>query len=259
MTTLTLNSVAIGYATRTLVRDVNFTLRPGEAIAVLGRNGSGKTTLFRAILGLLAPMSGEICIGEKNVGLLAPADIARVIAYVPQAINSTLGLRVIEVVEMARAPHLAWYARPLAKERKIAEAALTELNMHDFAERRFDELSGGEKQLVLIARALAAQAPIILMDEPTANLDFGNQYLILDEIAKLKRRGISVLFTTHAPDHALRIADRTLTMARDGRARLGATRETLTADALTSLYDVPVELVPFTGGVMTTVQLTTRT
>jgi iron complex transport system ATP-binding protein len=255
MTSLVVEKLTIGF-TRPLVRDLSFTLAAGEAIAVLGKNGSGKTTLFRTLLGLVTPLRGNVRADATPVSQLTPEAIARVIAYVPQTNSAALGLSVIEVVEMARAPHLAWYARPRARDREIAMNALAELNMADFAERPIDQLSGGERQLVLIARALAAEAPIILMDEPTANLDFGNQFTLLDEIAKLKARGLAVMFTTHAPDHALRIADRTLTLNRDGVAEIGPTADILTAARLSALYDMPIALVPHANGVITTVERT---
>ncbi len=260
MSALAVQQLTIGYAGRALARDITFTLAPSEAVAILGQNGSGKTTLFRTLLGLLAPLAGVAKLHHKPVAEWLPAALAREIAYVPQAGTAQSGLRVIDVVEMARAAHLAWYAQPQQKDREIALAALDEMNLAEFAERNFDELSGGEKQLVLIARALAAESPIILMDEPTANLDFGNQYLLLDEIAKLKARGKSIIFTTHAPDHALRIADRTLMLMPGGRVALGITQEVVTAPALTALYDVPVQLVPYGSGVVTTVsRVTTQT
>jgi iron complex transport system ATP-binding protein len=247
-TTLRANQLAIGYGGKPLVSGISFNLTPGEAIAVLGRNGSGKTTLFRTLLGLLPGIAGSVQLGDRAVHALSPAELARLIAFVPQSVSPTLGLTVLEAVEMARAPHLAWYAAPRAHDRSIALAALAELGMARFAHRPLDELSSGEKQLAMIARALAAEAPVILMDEPTANLDFGNQYLLLDEIAKLKSRGLAVMFTTHAPDHALRIADRTLTLARDGHATIGDTATILTAESLGALYEMPIALITTASG-----------
>jgi iron complex transport system ATP-binding protein len=240
---LTVQNLGIGYATRTLASDISFALGSGEVIAILGPNGSGKTTLFRTMLGLLPALHGAILLDGKAVSTLAPSAIARGVAYVPQVSASFANFSVIEIVAMARAPHLAWYASPGAKDRAIAENALAELNIRDFVEREFTELSGGERQLVMIARALASEATILLMDEPTASLDFGNQFLILDEIAKLKARGVAVIFTTHHPDHALRIADRTLTIARDGKVRIGATGTVLNEASLTALYGIDIDVI----------------
>ena len=250
---LSIQNLAIGYAQHQIASNISFTLEAGEAIAVLGPNGCGKTTLFRTLLGLLPRLQGEIQLDTRSISDLSAAEIARNIAYVPQVSSSFFNFNVIEVVAMARTPHLAWYALPGVTDRKIAASALAELGMADFAKRPFDELSGGERQLVLIARALAAEAPIILLDEPTASLDFGNQFLILDEIAKLTARGRAVLFTTHNPDHALRIAERTLAMSRSGHIDCGATAAILNSKSLTALYGIDVQLMPGPNGPITTV------
>jgi iron complex transport system ATP-binding protein len=240
---LSAQNLSIGYAARLLASNISFTLHDGEVIAILGPNGSGKTTLFRTLLGLTPTLAGTTLLSRRAISELTPSATARMVAYVPQVPASFANFSVIEVVQMARAPHLAWYASPGAKDRAIAANALAELNIGDFAEREFIELSGGERQLVMIARALASEAKILLMDEPTASLDFGNQFLILDEIAKLKARGVAVIFTTHHPDHALRIADRTLTIARDGQVQIGVTKTLLNAHSLTALYGIGIDLI----------------
>lgn len=246
-------ALAIGYPQRLLAGDISFDLQPGEAIAILGPNGSGKTTLFRTLLGLLPARAGEVRLGEQSLGSLSPAEIARHIAYVPQAANGFFNFSVIEVVKMARAAHLPWYAQPGARDHALAIDALAELNIAAFANRDFAELSGGERQLVMIARALASEARILLLDEPTASLDYGNQFLILDEIARLKARGVAILFTTHDPNQAMRIADRTLTITRQGVVNIGATRDIVTRDSLAELYAIDVQLLPGPGGPLITV------
>lgn len=250
---LSTRDLTIGYPRRKLAAHISFALDKGEAVAILGPNGSGKTTLFRTLLGLLPALAGEVALNDRPMTALAPAEIARNIAYVPQAAAGFFNFSVIEVVEMARAAHLAWYAQPGVKDRAIAQQALAELNIAHFANREFAELSGGERQLVMIARALASEARILLLDEPTASLDYGNQFLILDEIAKLKTRGVAILFTTHNPDQALRIADRTLTISREGVINIGATRAVVTRDSLAALYAIDVQLMPGPDGQMITV------
>ncbi len=240
---LSAQNLRIGYVDRVLASNISFTLNDGEVIAILGPNGSGKTTLFRTLLGLTPALQGAALLNGRAISEFTPSAIARMVAYVPQVSASFANFSVIEVVLMARAAHLAWYASPGAKDRAVAANALAELNIGDFAEREFIELSGGERQLTMIARALASEAKILLMDEPTASLDFGNQFLILDEIAKLKARGVSVIFTTHHPDHALRIADRTLTITRDGQVQIDATQTLLSADSLTALYGISIDLI----------------
>ena len=250
---LSTRDLTIGYPRRKLAAHISFALDKGEAVAILGPNGSGKTTLFRTLLGLLPALAGEVALNDRPMTALAPAEIARNIAYVPQAAAGFFNFSVIEVVEMARAAHLAWYAQPGVKDRAIAQQALAELNIAHFANREFAELSGGERQLVMIARALASEARILLLDEPTASLDYGNQFLILDEIAKLKTRGVAILFTTHNPDQALRIADRTLTISREGVINIGATRAVVTRDSLAALYAIDVQLMSGPDGQMITV------
>jgi iron complex transport system ATP-binding protein len=258
MTMLSARDLSIGYPRRTLAGNISFTLNAGEAVAILGPNGSGKTTLFRTLLGLLPARAGQVLLADKIIAALTPAEIARHIAYVPQAAGGFFNFSVIEVVEMARAAHLAWYAQPGARDRAIAEQALAELNIADFADREFAELSGGERQLVMIARALASEAAILLLDEPTASLDYGNQFLILDEIAKLKARGVAILFTTHDPNQALRIADRTLTISRTGAVTIGNTHDLLTGTALAALYGLPIQLIPGPDGPLTSVSAVRR-
>jgi iron complex transport system ATP-binding protein len=240
---LNAQNLSIGYSGRMLAADISFTLADGEVIAILGPNGCGKTTLFRTLLGMLPALHGTTLVNGRAIAALTPNILARLIAYVPQISTSFANFSVMEVVEMARTPHLAWYSSPGAKDRAIANGALEELNIGDFAEREFSELSGGEQQLVMIARALASEAKILLMDEPTASLDFGNQFLILDEIAKLKSRGVSVIFTTHDPGHAFRIADRTLTIARSGQIEIGPTSAVLNSASLTVLYGIGIDLI----------------
>lgn len=252
-TILSANQLSIGYSRRTVAVEISLALHAGEAVAVLGPNGCGKTTLFRTLLGLMPSLAGEVWLGEKNITLLTPAQIARSVAYVPQITGGFFNFSVIEIVEMARTPHLAWYAKPGPRDHQIAQAALDELGIASFANREFNQLSGGEQQLVLIARALAAEAPIVLLDEPTASLDFGNQFLILDEIKKLTARGRAVLFTTHNPDHALRIAQQTLTISRDGCVAVGATNDILNSQSLAALYGVNVELIACPQGLMAAV------
>jgi iron complex transport system ATP-binding protein len=236
--TLRAHALAIGFAGRTLAKGIAFSLEAGRTLAVLGPNGSGKTTLLRTLLGLQPPRAGEVELDGQPISRQNPREVAQHIAHVAQARSTLFNFRVIEMVELARAAHMAWYARPSAEDRIIALRALDEVGIPALADRIFGELSGGEQQLVLIARALASEARILLLDEPTASLDFGNQILMLDVIAKLKSHGYAILFTTHDPRHAYEAADVTLTLARDGKVHFGATEELLTPIHLATLYGV---------------------
>jgi iron complex transport system ATP-binding protein len=237
---LSTQQLSIGYPRRTLARDISFSVNQGESIAVVGPNGCGKTTLFRTLLGLSPVINGEVQIDGKSIKHIKAHAIARHLAYVPQINGGMFDFSVIEVVEMARVTHIAWHAKPSAIDRQRAIDVLDNVGMADFSQRRFCELSGGERQLVMIARSLASEAKIILMDEPTASLDFGNQLRVRDTINALKTQNVSVLFTTHHPDEALQCATRTLAIDRQGGVHLGETKALLTTDFVAQLYDVTV-------------------
>ena len=237
------NALAYGHPGRTLGRDITLTVNAGEVLCVLGPNGGGKTTLFRTLLGLLPSHGGSISLRGKRLHACTVAERARVMAYVPQAGNSYFAFTVREVVLMGRTAHLGLFARPGAKDIDAANAAITELNIAHLADKTFTQISGGERQLALIARALAQESPLLIMDEPTAGLDFGNQSLILSEIRRLKASGRSVLFCTHDPDHALQCADKALLLHHGNVLALGNPREVITAANLKTLYGVDVELI----------------
>ncbi len=240
---LSTQSLAYGHPGRTLGRDINLEVHAGEVLCVLGPNGGGKTTLFRTLLALLPAHAGSITLSGKPLESYNPAERARQMAYVPQAGNSYFAFSVRDVVLMGRTAHLGLFAAPGEKDLSAAEAALAELHIGPLAEKPFTQISGGERQLALIARALAQEAPLLIMDEPTASLDFGNQSLILNEILRLKASGRSVLFCTHDPDHALQCADRALLLHRGNVLALGNPRAVVTAANLKTLYGVDVELI----------------
>ena len=237
------HALAYGHPGRSLGRDINLTVGPGEVLCVLGPNGGGKTTLFRTLLGLLPSHAGNIALRGKRLHECTQAERAKVMAYVPQAGNAYFAFSVREVVLMGRTAHLGLFAQPGTKDIAAANAAIAELNITHLADQSFTHISGGERQLALIARALAQEAPLLVMDEPTASLDFGNQTLILHEIRRLKASGRSVLFCSHDPDHALLCADRALLLHHGNVLALGSPREVVTAANLKTLYGVDVELI----------------
>ena len=240
---LAARALDFGYGTRAVGRGFEFALAPGEVLCVLGPNGSGKSTLFRTLLGLLPPLAGRVLLGDEDLAKLSRAQVARAIAYVPQASASHFDFSVSEMVEMGRTAHLGVFERPGERDRAIAREALARMGVAALADRPITQVSGGERQLALIARALASEAPVIVMDEPTANLDFGNQSLILEEVARLRGAGTAVLFSTHHPDHALRIADRVL-MIREGRElAAGPAVEVVNPENLSARYGRPIDVV----------------
>ena len=246
--TVAAHALAFGYPGRTIGAGLGLALDEGEVLAVLGPNGSGKTTLFRTLLGLLDARGGSVSIGGRPLTDLGRAEIARAIAYVPQASSAYFDFSVLEMVTMGRTAHLGAFAQPGQRDRALASEALARLGISALAERSIAEVSGGERQLALIARALVTEAKAIVLDEPTANLDFGNQARVLAEIGRLRDDGIAVLLCTHDPDHALEIADRAL-LLREGKVLAqGPTATVLTGENLSALYGLPVKVMRIAGG-----------
>ena len=239
--------LANGYPRRTIGRGLDLTLETGEVLCVLGPNGAGKSTLFRTLLGLLPAQGGEVTVDGHVLATLARRDIARAVAYVPQAAGGYFDFSLLEVVEMGRTAHLGAFERPRAIDRRIALESLDRLGIANLASRPVSEVSGGERQLALIARALASEAKSLVMDEPTANLDFGNQSRVLSEIARLKASGIAVLLCTHDPDHAFLVADRALLLGEGRPIAMGPIAQVLTNENLSRLYGIDVRVAEVEG------------
>jgi iron complex transport system ATP-binding protein len=223
--------------------DVSLSLEAGEVLCLLGPNGSGKTTLFRTLLGLLPPLGGQVLVDGKDLWRRTRGEIAQRVSYVPQAHAAFFPFTVREVVLMGRTAHLGIFSMPSRRDREIAQAAIKRMRLAHLADSIYTRISVGERQLALIARALAQDARIIVMDEPTANLDFGNQVRVLEHIQALAQTGMGVLLSTHDPDQAFICADR-VAMLHEGRlARTGTPAEVITAASLRQLYGVDVEVM----------------
>ena len=240
--TLEARGLAIGFGPRVVAERIEATLAPGEVTCLLGPNGSGKTTLLRTLLGVLPALAGEVLLDARPLSRWPVRERAQRLAYVPQAAASDFEFTLLEIVEMGRTPVLGLFGAPGVRDRLAALEALERLGIAALAQRPIGAVSGGERQLAYIARALATHATHLLMDEPTASLDFANQALILDEIARLAREGTAVLFTTHHPDHALRIAHRALLLGKGTPVAAGAASSTLNSRNLSALYGRQVEV-----------------
>jgi len=240
---LEVRALSFGFPGRTIGRDVSFSLAAGESMCVLGPNGGGKTTLFRTILGLLPVKSGEVRLNERPLYLLDRADIARAAGYVPQGHSAYFAFTLLEFVLMGRSARVGAFSSPGKADRAVAERALESLGIAALADRPVTEVSGGERQLALVARALAQEPKLLVMDEPTASLDFGNQVRVLERILALAATGIAILFSSHDPDHAFLGAQRALLLGEGRVLELGAPKAVVRSDTLRRLYGVPVEVI----------------
>jgi iron complex transport system ATP-binding protein len=245
---LEVRDLAFGFPGHTVGRDVSFSLAAGEALCVLGPNGGGKTTLFRTILGLLKKHSGHVTIDGDAIEGLSREAMARRAGYVPQGHSAYFAFTLREFVLMGRTSHLGAFSMPGSADQEIVERVLESLGIAQLADKSVTEVSGGERQLALIARALAQQPRLLVMDEPTASLDFGNQVRVLQKISQLAATGISILFSSHDPDHAFIGAQQALLLGEGRALELGAPEAVIRADTLRRLYGVSVRIFETEGG-----------
>jgi iron complex transport system ATP-binding protein len=248
---LDVGDLAFGFPGRTVGRDVSFSLAAGEVMCVLGPNGGGKTTLFRTLLGLLERHSGSIRLEGSPLEDLSRVGIARRVGYVPQGHTGYFAYTVLEFVLMGRTAHLGAFASPGKKDVLVADRALESLGIALLADKPVTEISGGERQLALVARALAQEPRLLVLDEPTASLDFGNQVRVLERIGALAGSGIAILFSSHDPDHAFLCARRALLLAEGRVLEIGAPRDVIRPDTLERMYGVSVQVLPLPGGMHT--------
>ena len=235
-------SLTCGYHRKIIVRDASFSLHRGQFACIIGTNGCGKTTLLKTVLGLLPPMGGHALIRGKDIASLSDAERARHIAYIPQAHTPPFPFSVADVVLMGRTPHIGRFSSISHEDKRIAWDALCMLGIEHLAERTYTKLSGGQQQLVLIARALTQQPELIVMDEPTASLDFGNQQIVLSRMKELSNHGATVLMVTHDPGHAVYCAN-TVVVMKDGRVTgTGTPAEIITKPQMESIYRTPIHV-----------------
>ena len=258
---LEIRGLHAAYGARTVLNGIDLAVQPGEVLGLVGPNGCGKTTLIRAITRLMPWRSGEVLVGDVPVTGLSRRELAQRIAVVPQMSPLPIGYTALDVVLMGRTPHLGFLEHEGANDYAIAREALARAGAAAMAERRVDELSGGEQQNVVLARALAQQTPVLLLDEPTAHLDIGHQMAVAELVRTLAHdHGIAVLAAIHDLTLASLSCDRMAIMAEGRLLAEGTPAEVLTAEYIEQAYGVRLRvlhdaapapvIVPYSGGVI---------
>ncbi len=252
MVLLEVNQAAFAYNTgEDIFTDVSFNVSRGEIFCLLGPNGCGKSTLLDCVLGLLQLGSGKIVLDGLDVAGAKPAEMAKKVAYVPQSHEKTFPYQVQEIILMGRASYISFWGAPSSEDRELVDEAMEQVGIYHLRNRPYNHLSGGESQLVMIARALVQRTPLIIMDEPTAHLDFKNELLIMETIVDLvKEAGISILMATHFPNHAFYLENHDvptrIALLRERKfLDMGSPSVVLTEDMLERLYTVQTHLIEY--------------
>lgn len=238
-----MTGVSAGYNGSPVISGFSLTVRPGDVHCLLGPNGVGKTTLFRTALGLLPLLGGHVEVDGRDASALSDREMARLVAYVPQAGAVPFAFTVRDVVAMGRLSRMGVFSSPSASDYEVVDGVIDRLGMGALAGRSYTELSGGERQMALIARAVAQEPHFLMMDEPTAALDFGNQAQVLRCVRELADDGLGVLMTTHTPDHLLLCHGTGTLLMRDGTYVQGGADELLTEANLARAYGTEVMVV----------------
>ncbi|HIU05686.1 MAG TPA: ABC transporter ATP-binding protein [Candidatus Coprousia avicola] len=234
--------VILGYERQVVAGPLTFSFDTCDTVGLLGKNGMGKTTLFRTLLRLIRPCSGSISIDGRDLDEYSAGRLAQVFSYVPQSDRSSMRQTVIDMVLMGRASHIPRFSSPRKEDYAVACGALERLGIQDLGKADYGQLSGGQRRMVLLARAMAQGSRMILMDEPASNLDYYNQKMLIDAIRSLTDGGSGVFMISHAPDHVLACCSRALLLEGGGTFSFGASHEVITKESLEKLYGVDVSV-----------------
>ncbi len=240
---LEISGLSGGYGAGDVVRDVSCSADAGEILCLVGPNGCGKTTLFRLLLGMLHQSAGSICIDGRDTASLSPRELAKLVAYIPQYHTPVFSYTVLDVVMMGRAAHFSAFEAPKAADREAAFAALEKMRIAPLANRSYISLSGGQRQMVIIARAICQSARLLVMDEPAANLDYANHKRLMDVAVELAAGGYCVVMSTHAPEDPASIGSRVLLMHEGRVAAFGTPEEVITSGNLERVYGISMDVV----------------
>lgn len=227
-----------------ILKDIDFKAHEGKMTTILGPNGSGKTSLFHCLTGLWKPQKGEILFKDKEISRLSHAERARIFAVVPQDHEPPFPYQVIDVVLMGRVSHVGLFSLPSSRDYRICERSLEITGIPHLRNRPYTKMSGGERQLVLIARALSQESPILLLDEPTTHLDFRNQVEVLKKVRDITRkRGLSVLMTLHDPNLAMLFSDEAVMLKEGSVFSTGIPQKVITEKTLKEVYGMDVDVI----------------
>lgn len=241
---LEVNNLSFRYHnSRMIFHEVSFSVDNGEVLSILGANGAGKSTLLNCIANLNKPESGEILLNGQPMSKMKLRNVARVIGYVPQIHTPAYAYTVREFAVMGRTPYIGVFTTPSAEDYRIADEALERMGIAHLRDKPYTEISGGERQQVTIARVIAQQPQLILLDEPTAHLDYGNQYRVVQIIRELAVEGYALIMTTHNPEHAIILNGKVAILNREGVLGVGQAAETVNAETLSNLYGLSIKTI----------------
>lgn len=228
---------------RLIFHSVSFNVDKGEVLSILGPNGSGKSTLLNCLANLYKPVTGEILLNGQPMSKMGLRDVACMVGYVPQIHMPTYAFTVREFAVMGRTPYIGAFATPSRDDYRIADEALERIGVAHLRDKPYTEISGGERQQVTLARVIAQQPQLILLDEPTAHLDYGNQHRVIQMIRQLAGEGYALIVTTHNPEHAIILDGKVAILDRKGVLSIGQAAETLNAETLSDLYELSIKTI----------------
>lgn len=236
------SNLSFSYGDRLILDKISFRAENNQLLSILGPNGVGKSTLFRCMLGLLKDYKGKILLDGEDIKKLSIRELAKLIAYIPQSNYPSFNYSVFDMVLMGTTVQVSFVSTPGKKQIELVETVLHKLGIYHLKDRGYIQISGGERQLVLMARALVQEAKVLILDEPTSNLDFGNQVKVLTQIKKLAKEGYTIIQSTHNPDQTFLFSDRILAMKEGKILRYGKPYEIFSNDLIQRLYQVDVEI-----------------
>lgn len=238
-----IKNISFSYDGEEIFSNISFSIDKGDVLCILGPNGTGKTTLIKCLNGLHEINSGEILINGENIKKLSFKEISKHIGYIPQSHVPSFPFKVLDVVVMGRAPYLNLTDSPKKEDIEIALNSLKTLGIDHLKDKEYTNLSGGERQLVFLARILCQQPDILILDEPTSHLDFGNQIKLLEIIDNLAKSGLSIIMSSHFPDHAFLSSNKVAIMKDKKFIDFGSPEEVVTEDNLKKAYSIDVKLI----------------